>query len=70
MIDKYKDDMDSICHITTQLVNICENTTEPKVIEYFIDYLEPWQELPIHWYYNTMLPMAKVSSKLLNYDYK
>lgn len=67
--DKYQDDTDSICHITTQLFNICKNTTKPEVIEYFIDYLEPWKGLPIHWCYNDMLPMGEVSSKLPNHDY-
>lgn len=33
--DKYKDDTDSICHITTQLFNICKNTTKPEVIKDF-----------------------------------
>ncbi|BBJ32177.1 hypothetical protein RAS_12860 [Rickettsia asiatica] len=41
VMDKYKDNTDSICHITTQLFNICKNTTKPEVVKYFIDYLEP-----------------------------
>ncbi|WP_245969133.1 hypothetical protein [Candidatus Rickettsia colombianensi] len=30
--DKFEDNTDSICHITTQLFNICKNTTKPEVI--------------------------------------
>ncbi|MCZ6901783.1 MAG: hypothetical protein O7C59_00235 [Rickettsia endosymbiont of Ixodes persulcatus] len=68
MMDKYSGNTYS-CH-TTRLFNICENTTKSEVIEYFIDYLEPWKGLPIYWCYNDMLPMGEVSSKLLNYDYE
>ncbi|MCC8406342.1 MAG: hypothetical protein LN560_01745 [Rickettsia endosymbiont of Sceptobius lativentris] len=68
--DKYKDNTDSICHITTQLFNICKNTTKPEVVKYFIDYLEHWKGLPIFWCYNDMLPIGEVSSKLPSYDYE
>ncbi|WP_347938529.1 hypothetical protein [Rickettsia oklahomensis] len=36
MTNTYKGDKDSICHITTQLVDICANTIKPEVLEYFI----------------------------------
>lgn len=49
VISKYGNDKGSIHHITTQLFNICQNTTKPENIEVLIDYLDQWQGLPIYW---------------------
>ncbi|WP_341792992.1 hypothetical protein [Rickettsia endosymbiont of Ceutorhynchus obstrictus] len=72
VIDKYKDDTDSICHITTQLFNICKNTTKLEAIECLIDHLECRKGLPVFWCYDdtTICAMGETSTESSKHDYE
>jgi|GEM_PF-3491091 len=48
VLNKYGNNAESICHITTQIFNIC-NTTNFKNVDNLIEHLDKWQGLQPSW---------------------